>query len=71
MASGGHIADEVVERRYYRGVRNFFELYSEVCDSWMLIDNTNDIPVLIAKKNGSMQYEIEDEYLFEKIQQQL
>jgi predicted ABC-type ATPase len=71
VAKGGHnIEDEVVERRYYRGIRNFFKLYSPVSDNWMLIDNTSSEPVLLAKGHQeSIVVEVPE--LWDQIQKQL
>ncbi|WP_276485451.1 zeta toxin family protein [Paraflavitalea pollutisoli] len=47
---GGHfIPDDVVVRRYYRGLYNLFHLYVPVCDVWMLVDNISTIPETIAE----------------------
>jgi predicted ABC-type ATPase len=71
VAKGGHnIEDKVVERRYYRGINNFFKLYSPVCDNWMLIDNTNSEPVLMAKGHHK-DIEVEETGLWDQIQRQL
>lgn len=44
MKLGGHnIPEEVIIRRYYRGIKNFFEIYSKISDYWIVIDNTFDI----------------------------
>jgi len=57
VAKGGHhIEDAVVERRYYRGIKNFFNLYSPVCDNWSLFDNTVGEPKLIAE--GGKNYDV-------------
>ena len=54
VANGGHhIEDEVVERRYYRGLQNFFKLYIPVCDNWLLIDNTKGKSSIIAEGSSS------------------
>lgn len=38
---GGHdIPDEVVRRRYERGLRNFRELYRPLASTWMIYDNS-------------------------------
>jgi predicted ABC-type ATPase len=40
VASGGHnIPEEVIRRRYERGLENFFNHYSPAADSWTLFDN--------------------------------
>jgi len=51
VKKGGHnIADEIIERRYYRGIRNLFNLYIPVCDNWMIIDNVDAVPDVVAYK---------------------
>jgi predicted ABC-type ATPase len=54
VAEGGHdVPSQDVRRRFTRGLRNFFTLYSPLLDSWMLFDNSGTKPMLIAKeKNG-------------------
>ncbi|MBI3725013.1 zeta toxin family protein [bacterium] len=38
---GGHgVPDEVVRRRYDRGIRNFFSLYAPLAKSWRFYDNS-------------------------------
>lgn len=50
VAEGGHnIAEDVIKRRYENGLRNFFNLYSPVVDSWLLVDNSEDELQSIAK----------------------
>jgi predicted ABC-type ATPase len=51
VSKGGHnIPDEVIIRRYFRGIQNFFDLYLPIVDSWVLCNNTNDITELVAEK---------------------
>jgi predicted ABC-type ATPase len=50
VSQGGHfIPDEVVERRYYRGISNLLNLYVSVVDNWIVIDNMNAEPNIIAR----------------------
>ncbi len=50
VSRGGHdIPPDVIERRFYRGIQNFFGLYIPICDNWILIDNRNTIPEIVAK----------------------
>lgn len=50
VRQGGHnIPDEVVERRYYRGISNLLNLYAPIVDKWIVIDNTRTKPNIIAK----------------------
>jgi predicted ABC-type ATPase len=49
VATGGHnIPQDVIERRYFRGLCNMINLYLPVCDTWVVM-HTNDLgPALIA-----------------------
>src|SRR5687767_2136302 len=50
VRQGGHnIPDEIVERRYYRGISNLLNLYVPVVDNWIVIDNMNAEPNIIAR----------------------
>jgi predicted ABC-type ATPase len=40
---GHHIPQDVIERRYFRGIRNLLNLYMPVCDEWFVMNNV-DIP---------------------------
>jgi predicted ABC-type ATPase len=49
VIKGGHnIPDEIIERRYYSGIYNLFNLYIPVCDNWMIIDNMDAVPDVVA-----------------------
>ncbi len=49
VSKGGHnIPAHVIERRFYRGIQNLFALYMPVCDKWIVIDNRNISPEIIA-----------------------
>ena len=67
VADGGHdvpVGD--VKRRFKRGVYNLFTFYKPLLNSWMLFNNSDTIPTLIAKeKEGTL--EITDNSLFSKI----
>ena len=42
VAAGGHnIPEDVICRRYHRGLDNFFHLYSSIADRWIVYDNSN------------------------------
>jgi predicted ABC-type ATPase len=72
VAKGGHnIEDEVVERRYYRGISNFFKLYSPVCDNWALFDNTVGEPGLVAEGGLNFKTSITSSQLWDTIQKQI
>ena len=50
---GGHaVPDDIIERRYDRGLANFFNLYRPIADSWLMLDNSSDsAPSAIAWRN--------------------
>ena len=53
VRQGGHnIPDEVVERRYYRGISNLMNLYAPIVDNWTVIDNMAAVPNVIARGAG-------------------
>ena len=67
VKEGGHnIEEDVIERRYVSGIRNLFELYVPVCDTIILMDNSEQIPKFVLKiENGTTQ--IYDESTLHKI----
>lgn len=67
VASGGHDVPAVdVRRRFRRSIENFFNVYEPLVDTWILFDNSDDIPHLIAERVDE-KLSIKDEDLFKKI----
>ncbi|MBL7778774.1 MAG: zeta toxin family protein [Chitinophagales bacterium] len=51
VSEGGHdIPHETIERRYYRGIKNLFEIYLPIADSAFLFDNSDGKFCLFAEK---------------------
>lgn len=50
----------MIKRRYYAGIKNLLNLYSDKVDSWLLIDNSEGDPELIAGSNIDNKIEILD-----------
>jgi predicted ABC-type ATPase len=50
VAAGGHaVPEEVIRRRYVRGIRNFLSLYLPLATTWAVYDNSGlPWPILIA-----------------------
>jgi predicted ABC-type ATPase len=49
VSLGGHnIPVDVVVRRYYRGLFNLVNLYQNLCDVWMVSDNAELNPKIVA-----------------------
>lgn len=57
VSEGGHnIPEPVVRRRFAIGIRNLFELYRPLLDSWTLFDNSTLMPHIIAsEEHGSLK----------------
>ncbi|UPZ16153.1 zeta toxin family protein [Flavobacterium humidisoli] len=67
MEGGHNIPEDVIERRYIRGIKNFFEIYLHKCDNVMLFDNSNKLPILVAEKEINEEIQITNENLFDEI----
>lgn len=53
VEGGGHsIPKDVIERRYHRGLHNFFTLYMGLADEWIFIDNSSYQGRVIADSTG-------------------
>ena len=67
VQQGGHsIPEATVRRRFRRGILNFFHEYQPIVDSWVIFDNSEDIPKMIAfKESGKL--EILDFALFDML----
>jgi predicted ABC-type ATPase len=56
VKKGGHnIANDIIVRRYYRGISNLLKLYIPACDYWIIIDNTDAVSEVVAQ--GSLNAE--------------
>jgi len=67
VQQGGHsIPEATVRRRFRRGIFNFFHKYEPIVDSWVVFDNSEDIPKMIAfKESGKL--EILDPAIFDML----
>jgi len=62
VAKGGHhIPDDVVKRRYYRGIKNLIQLYTPLCDKWLVFDNMDVEPQVVAKYDEFGEAVLNDE----------
>ena len=54
---GGHdVPIPIIRRRYYAGVKNFFDLYRPLADRWRIYDNSGLTPRLVAIGKGDSPY---------------
>lgn len=60
VRTGGHdVAEEIVRRRYDKGVRNFWMLYMPLADAWSVYDNSAlSDPVLMASGGRARTIEV-------------
>lgn len=53
VSEGGHnIPNNVIERRYFNGIKNLLELFMPIVDNFVIYDNTNITPEMIAEKSN-------------------
>lgn len=53
VRSGGHsVPDEVIRRRYDRGITNLFNLYQPLADTWAVYDNSGSGAPLLVSAGG-------------------
>jgi predicted ABC-type ATPase len=67
VRSGGHdVPESTIIRRFQAGIKNFFNLYRPLVDTWRIYDNSSEVPRLIAKgEHGTVK--IGDSSLWENI----
>ena len=72
VKQGGHnIPTEVIIQRYYRGLKNLFNLYLPLANTVLILDNSSaesGIRKIIAKKNLDLPLQIEDQEIWDKLQ---
>lgn len=68
VRGGGHDIPEVtIRRRHERGLRNLFELYVPIANSWRVFDASLTIPIEIARFTKVAGEEIFDDELWTKV----
>ena len=71
VAMGGHdIPEETVRRRFYRGLRNFFDVYCNAVDHWTLLDNSGDCWKPVAIKDDPTGQRIFDTDIWQNLVEQ-
>lgn len=68
---GGHdVPDEIIRRRYFRGIRNFFKVYRPLATTWRMYDNSGSTrPRLIAWGEDDDLLEVNDAEIWGRITQ--
>ncbi len=71
VTKGGHnIPDEVVVRRYYKGLSNLFNLFVPICDEWVIANNSRENLDIIASGQKNLVHIIENNEIWGIIQKQ-
>ncbi len=66
-AGGHHIPEDVIRRRYERGLENLFGDYLGVVDSWQLLDNTLAPARKIAWRDLAQGMVVSDQRIWTKL----
>ncbi len=65
VRKGGHsISDDIVERRYYRGLKNLFDVFLPLVDKFIIFDNSGNKAIKISETDVKGKQII---YNFEKM----
>lgn len=68
VRTGGHsVPETTIRRRYAAGLKNFFNLYRPLADSWQLYDNSNADLSLIASEIKHNDLIVKDEKLWRQL----
>jgi len=69
VASGGHdVPEDVVRRRFVRGLRNLLTIYDGAVDTWEVLDNSEvAAPRLIARHAGAQEIEVLDSAAWDRL----
>lgn len=67
VSEGGHnIPEATIRRRYHRGIDYLFRFFLDICDNYIVVDNSNHDHALIARKSSN-GVEVVNKKLFELI----
>lgn len=65
---GGHyVSKEIITRRYYKGLINFYKIFKNLSDNWYIFDNSNIIPELIVSGAKDQEMIIKNKNTYNKI----
>ena len=65
---GHHVPEEIVRRRYRKGLDNFFSLYQPLAETWTVFDNSEaGHPIIVAEGTGTAELNLYEESIWRKI----
>jgi predicted ABC-type ATPase len=69
VRQGGHqVPEDVVRRRYGRGLLNFLHIYRPLANTWAVCDNSGSEPVIVARGEHERVTEVLDHGRYESIE---
>lgn len=68
VTEGGHnIPEEVIRRRYRKGIHNLYKLFMPICDYWIIIDNSQKPYIVVAEGQEDQEINIQNEQIWNKL----
>lgn len=64
------IPEDTIQRRYYRGIINLTAKFINVCDFWIVINNSGRPFTFVAEGQGDSRLKIYDELIWQQIKNQ-
>jgi predicted ABC-type ATPase len=69
VRSGGHdVPDEIVRRRYAKGIQNLFDLYQDRVETWRVYDASGVDQRMVAARLGNQEVKVYDESIWARIE---
>ena len=70
VQAGGHfIAEDVIRRRYQRGIQNLFRLFIPLCDDWLIFDNSPSSSVLVVQGKRATSLSIQKPEIWNQLKE--
>lgn len=70
VRSGGHsVPEEVIRRRFAKGLTNLFQIYAPIVDAWLIFDNSGGFPRMLCLCTGEHRL-VFDRSLFDRIEEE-
>ncbi len=67
MEGGHNIPEEVIIRRYKKGILNLTKVFVNLCDYWLVIDNSSRPYTFITEGNEELVTNVYNEEIWDKI----
>lgn len=64
---GHHIPEEVIRRRYKKGIQNLFQLFMPICNYWIIIDNSQKPYILVAEGQEDQELNVQNKNIWNKL----